>query len=1077
MIRNCPVTVKDVENAEWLFGQDVGALKGRGKRTKPLPVVEDNIKIPDEIKKAHEEVTLCIDLFFVNNAIFFHGIDTTIKFRGSIPLKSRKSDEVYRALDVLLRHYNKAGHKVIEIRCDGEFKHLFEKIADEMDVRMNYTTADEHEPTVENSIKTVKERMRGTVNSLPYPAIPRVLTEAIGKLETHNLNLFPVKSGVSDYYSPHTILSGEPLDYNKSFQVPVGAYVQANNEATGYNSMEPRNIDCIYLRALPIRQGGHELMDLRTGKKITRRKVTPIPMTDWVIKRVTKMAEREGVKKLKFHSPGHDSEFTGVDSDSDESDDESYSDSDSDSDDDDDLDEDGREIVTREEVEELKDDASVPLRRLRRSVEPAQVETVEEDDEENEENDEDEEDTDDVVGDLPDIDDKAETEDDDDGTTTSASSQASRRSTRVRAPPEKWVSHTEFHQVTTRGPSRRKRVRKYKPLRTLSKKKQGQRRKRQFFQERYEWLEHCHNLHASDDQADEIETEEYTPENARVIAHCMIQIMQGCMTRGWSFAQQYIFQRGLKIFKERGEAAAVKEIEQLVKRNCFTPISVKSLTKKERAKCVSALMFLTEKRDGSVKGRMVYNGKPTREWMSKEESASPTVTLESIMLTAVIEAFEGRDVMTADVPNAFIQTVIPEDHSDERIIMKITGVLVDLLVEAAPEVYAPFVVFENGEKVIYCQVLRALYGMLIASLLWYLDFRKDLEAHGFKFNPYDPCVANKEIEGAQQTVCFHVDDLKSSHVKSSVNDDFLAWLNDKYGKYGAVKAIRGDKHDYLGMNLDYSEKGKVKFEMNDYIARMVDESSLQLTAEDTVPTPATESLFAQDNSEPLERARADEFHTIVAKGLFACKRARPDIHPTIAALCTRVQQPTESDWSKLVRLLKYCNGTRNDCLTLSADDLLVLKWYGDASFAVHSDFKSHSGGVMTMGGGAIQSHSRKQKLNTRSSTVAELAGVDDFMSPILWTRLFLEAQGVPIKENVLYQDNKSAILLEKNGKRSSGKRTRALNIRYFFVTDQVEKGNLTVEYCPTGEMWADYMTKPLQGALFEKFKKLIMGSS
>jgi hypothetical protein len=93
---------------------------------------------------------------------------------------------------------------------------------------------------------------------------------------------------------------------------------------------------------------------------------------------------------------------------------------------------------------------------------------------------------------------------------------------------------------------------------------------------------------------------------------------------------------------------------------------------------------------------------------------------------------------------------------------------------------------------------------------------------------------------------------------------------------------------------------------------------------------------------------------------------------------------------------------------------------------------------------------------------------------ILWTKLFLEEQGYEIGKNVLYQDNKSAILLEKNGKRSSSKRTRALNIRYFFVTDQVEKGQLTIEYCPTGEMVADYMTKPLTGAAFVKMKKMLM---
>jgi hypothetical protein len=131
---------------------------------------------------------------------------------------------------------------------------------------------------------------------------------------------------------------------------------------------------------------------------------------------------------------------------------------------------------------------------------------------------------------------------------------------------------------------------------------------------------------------------------------------------------------------------------------------------------------------------------------------------------------------------------------------------------------------------------------------------------------------------------------------------------------------------------------------------------------------------------------------------------------------------------------------------------------------------------MSYGEGAPITMSKKQKLNTRSSTEAELVGADDAINMVLWTKLFLEEQGYEVTDNILYQDNKSAILLEKNGKRSSSQRTRAINIRYFFVTDQVEKGNLRVEYCPTTEMWADYMTKPLQGQLFLKFKKRIMGS-
>ena len=79
--------------------------------------------------------------------------------------------------------------------------------------------------------------------------------------------------------------------------------------------------------------------------------------------------------------------------------------------------------------------------------------------------------------------------------------------------------------------------------------------------------------------------------------------------------------------------------------------------------------------------------------------------------------------MSNDVPNAFIQTLMPKvKDGEERVIMKITGVLVDLLVELAPEIYGPFVMYENGKKVLYVQVLHALYGMLIAALLWYKTF-------------------------------------------------------------------------------------------------------------------------------------------------------------------------------------------------------------------------------------------------------------------------------------------------------------------------------------------------------------------
>ena len=130
--------------------------------------------------------------------------------------------------------------------------------------------------------------------------------------------------------------------------------------------------------------------------------------------------------------------------------------------------------------------------------------------------------------------------------------------------------------------------------------------------------------------------------------------------------------------------------------------------------------------------------------------------------------------------------------------------------------------------------------------------------------------------------------------------------------------------------------------------------------------------------------------------------------------------------------------------------------------------------LMMMGSGAVQSISKKQKVNTRSLTEAELVATDDVIAQIVWTRNFLEAQGVKVDTNIVYQDNQRAMLLEKNGRSSAGKRSRHLDIRYFFITDQVNQGNLEITYCPTDVMTADYMTKPLHGQKFHKFKKEIM---
>jgi hypothetical protein len=172
-------------------------------------------------------------------------------------------------------------------------------------------------------------------------------------------------------------------------------------------------------------------------------------------------------------------------------------------------------------------------------------------------------------------------------------------------------------------------------------------------------LEYCHNL-VVQTKPDPSQSKEYNPQDAMLLARLIYDLNNKVAREGALFAQQYLLNKGLKVFGQKGHDASMKEMDQLHRRSCFTPASIKKMIQAERKKLQVALMFLGEKRDGTIKGRMVYTGKPTREWLSREDSASPTAALESIMLTAVIDAHEGRDVMTCDIPNAFIQALMPE---------------------------------------------------------------------------------------------------------------------------------------------------------------------------------------------------------------------------------------------------------------------------------------------------------------------------------------------------------------------------------------------------------------------------------
>jgi hypothetical protein len=186
----------------------------------------------------------------------------------------------------------------------------------------------------------------------------------------------------------------------------------------------------------------------------------------------------------------------------------------------------------------------------------------------------------------------------------------------------------------------------------------------------------------------------------------------------------------------------------------------------------------------------------------------------------------------------------------------------------------------------------------------------DLRSIGYVLNPYDPCVANKMINGQQMTICWHVDDLFLGHKDHKVVSDTISWLQNQYETPDKpLKATRSPTHDYLGMNIDFSTPGNISYDMIPYLKKVITEFPEMITG--VASTPAADHIFKihpPTEAHILPQSQAIAYHHTTAQLLFlswvCC-----NIQTAVAFLTTRVKVPDEDDWDKLKHVLKYLNDT------------------------------------------------------------------------------------------------------------------------------------------------------------------------
>ncbi|KAG7366075.1 reverse transcriptase RNA-dependent DNA polymerase [Nitzschia inconspicua] len=344
--------------------------------------------------------------------------------------------------------------------------------------------------------------------------------------------------------------------------------------------------------------------------------------------------------------------------------------------------------------------------------------------------------------------------------------------------------------------------------------------------------------------------------------------------------------KGVKVFGVAGEMAIEKELRQLLARDVMHGVHSKELTREQRRAALRYLMFLKEKRCGTIKGRGCADGRKQRLYKIKAETSSPALCIEALFLSCVIDAYERRYVLTCDIPGAFMQA-----EMDELLHLKLDGTILEILLRMEPT-YDQFVTYENGKKVLYAQLDKALYGAVQSALLFWKKLTAFVvDVLGFEINPYDACVANKIINEKQCTIAWYVDDLKISHKDPTVVEDIFTKLQEEFGKEAPLTVTRGKVHNYLGMRIDFSIEGKVQLTMPSLVNEIIEQLPPSL-ASGPCATPAANHLFqVNTKAEKLPQDSSDLVHRMTTQLLYLCKRARPDLQTAVAFLTTRVAAP------------------------------------------------------------------------------------------------------------------------------------------------------------------------------------------
>lgn len=466
--------------------------------------------------------------------------------------------------------------------------------------------------------------------------------------------------------------------------------------------------------------------------------------------------------------------------------------------------------------------------------------------------------------------------------------------------------------------------------------------------------------------------------------------------------------------------------------------------------------------DGSFdkfKCRIVARGDRWKD-VYRQDTYAGTARTESIKIILAIAAELDLHLESVDVKTAFLY---PPLKPDEVIYMRRPAGLTD---EDMPEVV---------------QLTHCIYGLPTASAYFRDHSDTVLKSIGFKPTISDPQVYSMHEDGEFVIVSTHVDDFGFASTSKALIDKVKSLLSRTY-----EISSNPDMSSYLGLNITRNRKLKQIFiNQPGYVDDLISTFALSESLEYYPLTPmrvdygTRVSLNTALNASLDSLLSADqirEFQSRVGACSYLAMQSRPDILYAVNTLSRKTKQPNLEDWEAIQRVLHYIVGSRDLGLLFHSGEGIKLYATVDASYATHSDLKSHTGCTLHIGrhSASFRSLTKKQSVMADSSTVAEYIGAHVAAKEILWARNFLFELGFEQQEaTTLFEDNQSTIKLI--GKPGNGNKTKHIDLRFNFIRDQVAQRTIQIEYLPTTEMISDILTKPLGTSSFVYLRASLLG--